>query len=77
MVALRAAGADETDQAYQYAEVYAQWGDRAQALDWLETAYRVRDPGLLQLKVDFLLDPLRGEPRFQSVLAKMNFPNES
>jgi TolB-like protein/tetratricopeptide (TPR) repeat protein len=77
MVALRAAGADETDQAYQYAEVYAQWGDRAQALDWLETAYRVRDPGLLQLKVDFLLDPLRGEPRFQSVLAKMNFPKES
>jgi len=77
MAALRASGADETDQAYQYAEVYAQWGDRAQALDWLETAYRVRDPGLLQLKVDFLLDPLRSEPRFESVLANMRFPDET
>jgi TolB-like protein/Flp pilus assembly protein TadD len=77
MADLRASGADATDQAYQYAEVYAQWGDRAQALEWLETAYRVRDPGLLQLKVDFLLDPLRGEPRFEAVLARMKFPNET
>ena len=32
--------------AYQYATIYAQWGDKAQALEWLETALRVRDPGL-------------------------------
>jgi TolB-like protein/Flp pilus assembly protein TadD len=75
MAALRAAAADENDQAYQYAQVYAQWGDKEQALTWLETAYRIRDPGLLQLKVDVFMDPLRGEPRFQSVLAKMKFPD--
>ncbi len=74
MAALRASGADATDQAYQYAEVYAQWGAPAQALDWLETAYRVRDPGLVQLKADFLLDPVRGDPRFESILAKLKFP---
>jgi tetratricopeptide (TPR) repeat protein len=32
--------------AYQYATIYAQWGDRAKALEWLETAWRLRDPGL-------------------------------
>jgi TolB-like protein/tetratricopeptide (TPR) repeat protein len=72
---LRADAADETDQAYQYAEIYAQWGDRAQALGWLETAYRVRDPGLVQLKVDYLMDPIRDDPRFASILGRMKFPD--
>ena len=75
LAALRASAADETDLAYQYAQVYAQWGDSGAALKWLETAYAARDPGMLQLKVDFLLDPLRGEPRFGSLLARMKFPN--
>ena len=30
--------------AYQYATIYAQWGNRAKALEWLETALRLRDP---------------------------------
>jgi hypothetical protein len=34
--------------AYQYATIYAQWGNRGQALEWLETAWRLRDPGLEQ-----------------------------
>jgi hypothetical protein len=44
-------------------------------LNWLQTAQRVSDPGLVQLKVDYLMDPLRREPRFQSILAKMKFPD--
>ncbi len=60
--------------AYQYAEIYAQWGDRAQALEWLDTAVRLRDPGLLYLKADPLMDPLRREPRFQAILRQLNFP---
>jgi hypothetical protein len=75
MAALRAAASDETDLAYQYTEVYAQWGNKDKALTWLDTAYRIRDPGLLQLKVDVLMDPIRAEPRFQAVLAKMKFPD--
>jgi len=35
--------------AYQYATIYAQWGDRAKALEWLETAMRLRDSGLIYL----------------------------
>jgi TolB-like protein/Flp pilus assembly protein TadD len=61
--------------AYQYASVYAQNGEIPNALNWLETAYRLKDPGLAWLKVDFLLDPLRGEPRFQEIERKLKFPN--
>jgi TolB-like protein len=53
--------------AYQYAEIYAQWGNSATALDWLDTASRLRDPGLETLQVNPLLDPLRKQPRFQAV----------
>jgi TolB-like protein/Tfp pilus assembly protein PilF len=60
--------------AYQYATIYAQWGDTAKALEWLETAMRVRDPGLTFLKVDPLLDPLRNAPRFQAIQRELKFP---
>ncbi len=73
--AMRASAQDESDLAYQGAQIYAQWGEHEKALDWLETAAKVRDPGLIQLKVDYLLDPLRREPRFQKVLARMKFPD--
>ena len=61
--------------AYQYAAVYAQWGDVPQALEWLDKAMLVRDPGLEELKVDPLMDPLRKEPRFQAVMRELKFPN--
>src|SRR6516164_1566688 len=53
--------------AYEYATIYAQWGDRTKALELLEKAVRVRDAGLCFLKTDPLLDPLRNEPRFQAI----------
>jgi TolB-like protein len=59
--------------AYQYAEICAQWGDRKAALDWLEKAMRLRDPGLVYTKVDPLMDPLRNEPRFQAVMQELQF----
>jgi TolB-like protein/Flp pilus assembly protein TadD len=60
--------------AYQYATIYAQWGDRPRALEWLDTAMRLRDPGLELLKTDPLLDPLRTEPRFQAIERELKFP---
>ena len=60
--------------AYQYATIYAQWGDRTKALEWLDTAMRLRDPGLESLKTDPLFDPLRKEPRFQAVVRELKFP---
>jgi TolB-like protein/DNA-binding winged helix-turn-helix (wHTH) protein len=61
--------------AVYYAEVYAQWGNIAKALDWLETAWRLRDPELNELKTEPLLDPLRDEPRFQAIERELKFPN--
>ena len=42
--------------------------------DDLAAPVRVRDPGLHSLKTDFLVDPLRSEPRFQAVMRELKFP---
>jgi len=61
--------------AYQYATIYAQWGDRAKALEWLDVAVRLRDPGLENLKTEPFFDPLRNEPRFQAIERGLKFPS--
>ena len=53
--------------------MYAQWGDTDKALEWLETAVTVRDPGLAQAGTDPLLEPLSDEPRFVKVLESAGF----
>jgi tetratricopeptide (TPR) repeat protein len=60
---------------YQYAQIYAQWGDTNKALEWLEKAVRLPDPGLEYLKTDPFLDPLRGQVRFQAIERQLKFPN--
>jgi TolB-like protein len=59
---------------FEYAEVYAQWGNAPDALQWLTQAEQVRDPGLIGLKVYPLFDPIRNEPQFKALLARMKFP---
>jgi serine/threonine-protein kinase len=60
---------------YQYAEIYAQRGERDKAFTALDRAWSFRDPGLTSVKSDFWLDPLRSDRRFASLLGKMNFPS--
>jgi tetratricopeptide (TPR) repeat protein len=60
--------------AYDYAVIYAQWGNVPKALEWLETALRLHDPGLLHVRTEPLLDPLRDEPRFRAVEKALKFP---
>jgi TolB-like protein len=62
--------------AYQYATIYAQWGDRAKALEWLDVALRLRDPGLENLKTEPFFDPLRKEPRFKAIERELKFPTD-
>lgn len=57
--------------AYQYAEIYAQWGEPQQALEWLVSAVRLEDPGFWDIKVNPLLDPVRETPQFRDVLEKL------
>jgi TolB-like protein/DNA-binding winged helix-turn-helix (wHTH) protein/Flp pilus assembly protein TadD len=63
------------DPAYNYAEIYSQWGNAASALQWLDRAVQLRDSGLIAPKVDPLMDPLRKEPRFQAVERALKFPD--
>ena len=63
------------DVAYQFAEIYAQWNDPAESLRWLDVAVQLHDSGLVLLKVDPLLDPVRKEPRFQTIERELKFPN--
>ena len=56
-----------------YAAVYAQWGDSTKALEWLDTAARLRTPGLEGLRTYPLLDPVRQEPRFQMIERALKF----
>ena len=60
---------------YQYATIYAQWGNAARALESLATAVQVRDPGVAYVKSDPLLDPLRKEQRFQAIERELRFPD--
>ena len=57
--------------AYQFAQIYAQWGDTRQALDWLRKAIDLRDPGVLNLRIDSFIDPIRQEAEFQSMLVEL------
>jgi TolB-like protein len=60
--------------AYQYAEIHAQWNDHRTALDWFEKARRLGDPGLIYVRTDPMLDPLRKEPRFQAIERELKYP---
>jgi hypothetical protein len=60
--------------ACEYATIYAQWGNIPKALEWPETATRLRDGGLEFLRTDPLLDPVRNEPCYQAIERELKFP---
>jgi len=57
--------------AYQYAQIYAQWGDAAEAFRWLAIAEKVKDPGLILANGDPLLDPIRQDARFAELIGRL------
>ena len=59
---------------YYIATLYAELGDKEQAFQWLNTAFQEHDEGLMRLKTDFLLDPLRSDPRFSELVRKVGLP---
>jgi TolB-like protein/DNA-binding winged helix-turn-helix (wHTH) protein/Tfp pilus assembly protein PilF len=60
---------------YYIAIVYVALGKNDLALDWMEKAFADRSNGLVFLRVEPELDPLRAQPRFIALQQKMNFPN--
>jgi serine/threonine protein kinase len=59
---------------YGIAQLYAELRDKDQVFRWLNTAYQEHDGSLLNLKTDFLLDPLRPDPRFAELVRKVGLP---
>jgi adenylate cyclase len=57
---------------YHPAYVLTGLGEHERALDLLEQAYEGRAGGIFGIKGSFLFAPLRGHPRFQALLRKMN-----
>ncbi len=56
----------------QIARLYARAGEKDRALDWLEKAYQERNGQMVYLNVEPTWDSLRDDPRFQSLLRRMN-----
>jgi len=61
--------------AYSYSTIYAQWGNKAKALEWLATGMGMPCGCLVYVRTDPLLDPLRKEPRFLAIEQELKFPN--
>ena len=57
---------------YQFAQAYAQRGQAELAFAALERGFAVRDPGLNTLRVEPLFVPIRGDPRFERMLARID-----
>jgi tetratricopeptide (TPR) repeat protein len=59
---------------FQYAEVYAQWGQPDRALAALDEAYRDSDAGLVDLRSSLFLDPIRSTPHYADLLQRLHIP---
>jgi tetratricopeptide (TPR) repeat protein len=58
--------------AYSFALVYLGLGNKEEALRWLEQSYQDRaGSDIGYIRVDPLLDPLRGDPRFEALAEKI------
>jgi DNA-binding winged helix-turn-helix (wHTH) protein/TolB-like protein/Flp pilus assembly protein TadD len=62
---------DQYIPAFSIAMVYVGLGERDRALEWLERAYQDRSAYMVYAKTDPLLDPVRSDPRFISLLHRM------
>ncbi|PYI85655.1 MAG: hypothetical protein DMF09_04425 [Verrucomicrobia bacterium] len=63
---------------YSFALMHMALGEKAKAIDWLERAYRDRSgPEIVGIKVDPMLDPLHGDPRFEALVQKVLAPKNS
>ncbi len=62
-----------TNSYYQQVQILAQWQRPGDALDALEKAYELGDSGLVLMRYDPVLDPIRHDRRFVSVLTRLGF----
>jgi len=58
---------------YQYAQIYAQWGEPARAFAALHKAWDLRDGGMMLMYNDPLLDPLRDAADYRALAKAVGF----
>ncbi|MGA7647308.1 MAG: hypothetical protein WBW01_12390, partial [Terriglobales bacterium] len=59
---------------YSIAQMYADLGDKDHAFEWLNTAFQEHDISIISLRTDFLMDPLRSDPRYIELVRKVGLP---
>ena len=60
---------------YTIAQLYADLGDKEEAFRWLNTAREEHDDIFItNIKTDFVLDPLRSDPRYAELVRKTGLP---
>jgi tetratricopeptide (TPR) repeat protein len=59
---------------YVFARLYALLGDNDQAFNFLEDGYRQHGRRMIWIKARAYFDPLRSDPRYQSLLRRIHFP---
>jgi hypothetical protein len=60
--------------AYNVATALCGLGEKEQCIKWLERAYAEREADMMGLLIDGAWEALRDEPRFHSLVRRMNFP---
>jgi TolB-like protein/lipoprotein NlpI len=60
--------------AFYVAQTYAHRGDHDLAIEWLERAYRQKDPALIEITGEPLFEGMVDDPRFKAFLRKMKLP---
>ena len=61
---------------YRYAIIYLALGNKRDAIDCLERSYQAKEYFIINIKIDPLLDGLRGDPRFEK-LANQVVPRDA
>jgi len=56
---------------FDLAVAYTNLGDKDRAFQWLEKSYQEHSSWMAELKINPMNDPLRSDPRFQSLLKRM------
>jgi tetratricopeptide (TPR) repeat protein len=65
---------DADDSPYAIARTHAYRGEFDLAFSWLDRAFRQRDFYLTNVKVEPLLQPLKRDPRYSTLLRKLQLP---
>ena len=68
----RANGAPVSE--WQVGTLYTRAGDQDKAIEYLTLALDEGDPNSLSIAVDAIFDQMRGDPRFQNLVDRLQLP---